>query len=372
MLFSAQRTLEWSFTVSKTLTGFLSSTDHSPVFDLPQLHARPTALELLDTLDILKTQAPSWDRGDKSKCIESNAVVKKPQVAPEGVTNYLTSIIASQLRWIKDDEQKEVIWEAASLRLAERSGRTAMPAISRTFTILTQTNSFDLSIYEPSLTGDSLGFKTWAASFLLSRRLKHIDLPRPINGQLRALELGSGTGLVGMALAGITGASVLLTDLPEIESNLVRNVEQNVAAIIERGGQAQTAILDWTSPSEIIMSTSSTEPGLDAATLSSVTTEKFPLVVAADSIYSAEHPDMLVGAIKTWLAPGSTSRVVMEMPRREGYEAELNDLKTRMLQLGLRVLDEGEETGYDDWGGSGEDELQEVNCWWSVWGWATT
>ena len=61
----------------------------------------------------------------------------------------------------------------------------------------------------------------------------------------------------------------------------------------------------------------------------------------------------------------------MEMPRRDGYGVELEDLKSRMIDLGLHIIKEGEETGYDDWGGSSEDELQEVNCWWSIWGWVT-
>ena len=78
-------------------------------------------------------------------------------MAPEGVPKYLTSIIASQLRWIKDDEQKEAIWEEASLRLAERSGRTAMPALSRSFVIPNGAAMFELSIHEPSLTGDDGG-----------------------------------------------------------------------------------------------------------------------------------------------------------------------------------------------------------------------
>lgn len=263
-----------------------------------------------------------------------------------------------------------MIWEEASLRLAERSGRTAMPAMSRTFTIPTRSHDLELSIHEPSLTGDSLGFKTWAASYMLSKRLKEMEFSAAKDGQLRALELGSGTGLVGMALAAVHGASVLLTDLPEIEANLSRNVEQNKNAIAKLGGEVRTAVLDWSNPADLVLSDSDFPSDKSESKETSV--EKFPLIVAADSIYSAEHPPMLVGAIDTWLSKESHARVVMEMPRREGYQAELEDLKPRMLGLGFQILDEGEETGYDDWGGSGEDELQEVHCWWSVWGWAMT
>jgi predicted nicotinamide N-methyase len=236
------------------------------------------------------------------------------------------------------------------------------------------TNKFEISIYEPSLTGDSLGFKTWAASYLLSKRLHTMELPQSCDGQqLRILELGSGTGLVGMAAAAALGASVLLTDLPEIEGNLARNVLQNEAVITEHRGIAKTAILDWTNPNEIISSASSVSTtGSDIAAFVEAKIDKFPAIVAADSIYSAEHPTMLIEAIKTWLAPGPNARVIVELPRRNGYSAEIQDFRNCMLLLGLHILDEGEETGYDDWGGSTEDELQEVNCWWSVWSWATT
>jgi predicted nicotinamide N-methyase len=179
-----------------------------------------------------------------------------------------------------------------------------------------------------------------------------------------ALELGSGTGLVGMALAAVWGASVLLSDLPEIEGNLVHNVEQNLAVIQKHGGNAATAVLDWSKPTDIIPSVSTGQDDKSDA-------KQFPVIVAADSVYSAEHPAMLVSAIETWLAKGPNARVVMEMPRRDCYGEELTDLRIRMLDLGLQILNEGEEVGYDDWGGDTLDEVAEVKCWWSVWGWKT-
>ena len=52
-----------------------------------------------------------------------------------GLTGYLTRFVASSLAWIPSDQEKESIWEAASRRLSERSGRMAMSSMSRTFTI---------------------------------------------------------------------------------------------------------------------------------------------------------------------------------------------------------------------------------------------
>jgi predicted nicotinamide N-methyase len=292
---------------------------------------------------------------------------RKPQVAPEGVTRYLTTIIASGLSWLKNDAQREEVWELASTRMAERSGRSGMSAMTRSFTIPTKSSQIEISIHEPTLTSDNIGFKTWGASYLLSKRLHTLKLPQS-DSPLRVLELGSGTGLVGMAAAAVLGASVLLTDLPEIEGNLTRNVRQNRPAIEVLGGSVTSAVLDWSSPKEILFPAIH-DPADNAQSSNSDPISLFPIIVAADSIYAKEHPAMLVNAISAWTSLTSDARVLIELPRREGYEAELHDFRKRMFGLGLVISEEGEETGHDDWAGASEGELQEVHCWWSIWKW---
>lgn len=316
-------------------------------------------------------QPTSWDRNDgtdasaASKNGQAGKGEATQQVAPEGVAKYLTNIIANDLRWIEDDAEREEIWESASKRLAERSGRSAMPSMTRTFTIPAKPSQLEITIHEPALTSDNLGFKTWAASYLLAKRLQSINLPRPNGVPLRILELGSGTGLVGMAAAGVLGASVLLTDLPEIESNLAKNLAQNQSRIQALGGTAKTAVLDWNSPDEIIPSGySNTAFEADKDSF-----DRFPIILAADAIYDEKHPDMLAGAVAAWLARGPCARLIIELPRRDGFEAELDGFKEQMLSVGLTILDEGDEVGFDDWAGTKQGELQEINCWWSVWGW---
>uniref|UniRef100_A0A8R1HZJ7 Uncharacterized protein n=1 Tax=Caenorhabditis japonica TaxID=281687 RepID=A0A8R1HZJ7_CAEJA len=56
------------------------------------------------------------------------------------------------------------------------------------------------------------------------------------------LELGSGTGVCGIALAAL-GAEVILTDLPDRLSLLDKNVEANRDLV---GNRAKTEVLDWT------------------------------------------------------------------------------------------------------------------------------
>ena len=322
------------------------------VLDLPQIYTKPSAEALLDTLTLLTSAPPSWEKHGESPAVTVN---------PEGVTGYLTSIVGSDLRWIQDEELKEQIWDQASARLSERSGRSAMGAISRSFHIPTSSDSFELSIHEPTMTGDDLGLKTWAASYLLAKRLVSFGLvPEDTQNRVQVLELGSGTGLVGLAMAGL-GADVLLTDLPSICPNLEHNVRQNHEVVSRNGGTARAAMLDWTEP-HICEPLQGDDEAIPA---------KFPVILAADSLYSPDHPRMLVDTIAAWLSQDSDAKVIVEFPYRNAYLPQIEDFRRRMLDIGLRILDEGEEKGYDDWGASrasdDPDDSALVTCWWACW-----
>lgn len=88
------------------------------VLDLPQLYQKPTAPDLLRTLSILKVQPFLWTQN------RHETQDDRIQVDEDGIPKYLTSIISSPLSWIKDEQAREEIWETASTRIAERSGRT--------------------------------------------------------------------------------------------------------------------------------------------------------------------------------------------------------------------------------------------------------
>lgn len=113
--------------------------------------------------------------------------------------------------------------------------------------------SFDLVIKEPPLTGDNLGLKTWGSSYVFAQMLHTIGesslshLVGQSNRQIRpaVLELGSGTGLLGLAAAAVWRTRVILSDLPEILPNLSYNIEQNRHMIEERGGTVESGTLTW-------------------------------------------------------------------------------------------------------------------------------
>jgi len=206
------------------------------------------------------------------------------------------------------------------------------------------------------MTEDNLGLKTWTSSLLLAKRLPALRrlLPTFEGGQPRSrprvLELGAGTGLVGIAAACLWEASVTLTDLPEIVGNLEQNVQRNALRIEASCGTATVRALDWSDDSQIPEDEN----------------ERFPLILAADPLYSPEHPKMLSETVGRWLCRTREARFILELPLRHAYDDEREDLKRRLREQGLQVEAEGEETGYDDWQGR-DGEMIEVRCSWTVW-----
>ena len=307
---------------------------------MPQLYAQPSAPSLLDVLKQLT-------RATSSFSAENGVADATPySTDPAGLARYLTSIISSPLSWIEDEDIREQIWAAASARISERSGRTAAPTMFRKFNVA---DDIQVVLREPSLTGDSLGLKTWTSSLLLARRLNSLRTYVPSSG-VRVLELGAGTGLVGIATACIWRTHVTLTDLPEIVPNLQYNIDHNRNLAQQFGGTISVMSLDWSDAS-------------DAPTSSC---QQYPVILAADPLYSSAHPRLLTETVGRWLLKSYDSRFIVELPLREGYDQERADLKVRLEKIGLQDEAEGMELGYDYWEGN-DGQLKEVTCWWAVW-----
>jgi protein N-lysine methyltransferase METTL21C len=122
--------------------------------------------------------------------------------------------------------------------------------------------SINATIAIRELRSRGLSFQLWpAASTLVSLLdlnpsvlLSHLQLKQT---PLKILELGSGTGLVGIAAAALLGAHVTLTDLPNVLPNLQYNAELNSSVISSRGGfisVQQLRSVDRCSPFYILLS----------------------------------------------------------------------------------------------------------------------
>ncbi|GFY80386.1 putative methyltransferase family protein [Actinidia rufa] len=107
------------------------------------------------------------------------------------------------------------------------------------------------------LRSQGLSFQLWPAATALVTLLDHhrshpttsplaLTLSAfPTGRRLRILELGSGTGLVGIAAAATLGAYVTVTDLPHVIPNLQFNAEANSEAVARHSGVVHVAPLRW-------------------------------------------------------------------------------------------------------------------------------
>ena len=141
-----------------------------------------------------------------------------------------------------------------------------------------------------------------------------------------------------------------MTDLPDIVPNLQKNIERNYELIKSLNGLTSAQPLDWS----------------DEQYLPGQRSEQYPVILAADPLYSPEHPQILTETVDRWLRRTPDARFVVELPLREGYSQERAELRSRLEGIDLTIEEEGEDTAYDDWG-SMANEFAEVTCWWAVW-----
>lgn len=260
-----------------------------------------------------------------------------PSLSHSLKTNFESAYNAWLTKIISTDKYSDEAVKQASLRVSENCGRTAQPEIVRKITIpgLETFGRPYISLKEPSLTSDNLGLKTWGSSLILSSRLirnsttTNSTLIEPI------LELGSGTGLVGL-VSSIVGHTTLLTDLKEIISNLQTNVELN-----KIGSRATVEELDWSNPQDFIQKChiSKGKP-----------IDYYNTILISDPIYLSQHPYWVVEMISLFLSKTNAMATVMiQIPLRPKYEQE-RKLLWDLLKQDFEVIDEEIEDGFDDFG----------------------
>ena len=247
-----------------------------------------------------------------------------------------------------------------------------MPVPTRTYEISKSANEkFNVTISAPALKAEGLHLQTWGSSFILANLLHRLtlDLGECADNHPEAfqiLELGAGTGLVGLSAALLWGARVMLTDLAPILPGIAGNIDFNWKQLEDRRAKVFCGALNWNTPSSLKLFSSNDIP--HGTSLMPDGTNKASIILAADTMYTEEHPAQLSGTIFAWLSKrDSKSRAIVCYPMRTAYLDYMQDFWTRMEEGGMEVVQEGREE---------LDENNDEHPWdderlheWSVWKW---
>ena len=223
-----------------------------------------------------------------------------------------------------------------------------------------------IQISDPSgLQADNLALATWGSSEVLANALHRFDINFQHSGGLHddvipVLELGAGTGLVGLSAACVWGVPVVLTDLTPLLGALGANVELNKDLLAQHKGMAAVGRLDWSNPED--MTVVSSLGTYFSSFPHSHERSKARVILAADTVYSEEHPELLVNVITHRLEKSQEARLIICYPLRIGYLDHIRDLWARLEAAGFTCVKEGREEIDGSWE---EDTPYE----WCIWGW---
>ncbi|EOA25869.1 hypothetical protein CARUB_v10019248mg [Capsella rubella] len=116
---------------------------------------------------------------------------------------------------------------------------------------------------------------------------------------LNIVELGSGTGIVGIAAAATLGANVTVTDLPNVIENLKFNADANAEAVARFGGKVHVASLRWGETDDV-----------------EVLGQNVDLILASDVVYHEHLYDPLLKTLRFMLLEGSKRVFLMAHLKR--------------------------------------------------------
>ncbi|CAG8443681.1 5678_t:CDS:2 [Funneliformis caledonium] len=241
-----------------------------------------------------------------------------------------------------DDSERDDVLERAAKCLSAACGKVASGPIVREWQFLPQADSDHpvmLKIRDTTLLDDDVGFKTWGAAYLLARRCTS-GFAMPLD-QLRSnplLEIGTGTGLVGLTCAKLGCPKVILTDChPRVLSNVIYNVQFN-----KLDSTVNVEKLDWR---EIAC-------GEKENPISDISKEKFEIIIGADIVYEIPHTDWIPKVINHFLSPKGI--FYLTIPLRSTHTKEVTLFEKRMCEHGFIPKRCEEEQGLDDFSGMQE------------------
>lgn len=311
------------------------------------------------------------------------------------ITRWLTRLVSEFAMTSAESQEMQDRCELLSQRCAEllalAAGKMAAGASIQDHIFQLSDGEVIVKLRDGALVHDSLGTHTWGAAPILSQLLLPVDADS--KRDLNVLELGAGTGLVGLTIAQWSrqhrrdaGTRVVCTDHhPTVLENLAHNIQLNHwPASVAQASQARVDVvarcLDWQSvyqsrsgqaSSAHQLLTSQTVPSHLVASAQSDWARQldigscqhsFDLIVAADCIYDPVHPLWIRSVAESLLKPADPPSGVQPLlhimvPLRPTHQAEMQAVyeafaADRPGERGLRlaILAQRDYQGYENFG----------------------
>ncbi len=167
---------------------------------------------------------------------------------------------------------------------------------------------YSIHLQQQAAKNTETGGAVWTAGVQLARYLEQRFATTA--SKMKCLELGSGTGIVGLAFACL-GGDMTLTDLPKvIKHSTAKNVAANIEAVRKGGGNVHVCEFSWgdtTRETQLALlggldSTNSVNisSAIDSKKITYAveqTRVPFDLIVASDVIYSKQTAKLLFSTV---------------------------------------------------------------------------
>jgi len=135
---------------------------------------------------------------------------------------------------------------------------------------------------------------------------------------IKAVELGSGCGVAGIALAQIVpGSSVLLTDLEAAQGIITKNIN---STSLPKGSSLRQEVLDWDEP----LSGNEQHHNVD-------------LLIVCECIYNADSCPTLIHILQQFMAISPSVKILVITKRRHDSETVFFTL---MGEVGIQMLEQ--------------------------------
>ncbi|KAJ5108981.1 hypothetical protein N7456_005656 [Penicillium angulare] len=251
------------------------------------LHIRPQAIQVPQ--DVLGIESTPLVISGCSAPFQWHAQSPKPA----------EKLIKRELRITDSDPALSLnIWEETGNSIARHIWDAALASIIFLNEIITGAST-------STVTSSGSGTETETGSIsipILSQLLKPLSRSKP----LQVVELGAGCGIVGIGLATmLDGCKVLLTDLPEVEEIVMRNLDE---AHLKPSSTVDFQTLDWDAPP------------------SNLCSQPIDLILVSDCTYNADSLPSLVSVLGRLVRTSPEALVLVALKRRHESEGVFFDL----------------------------------------------